>query len=76
METNARRLLFLVEEEGADRIVDTAAQLIPGICLSKDALRQALRNESPIRFLSYFEDDIVHGVSIRRSPNCNKHRMP
>ena len=72
-ETNANGFWRLsVEEKRADRLLDIAAQRLPGISLSDDGLGQTFGNETAVHLLGHLEHDIgIHTKSLpSRRPTC------
>ncbi len=59
VETNSFRP-GLIEKERYSRVNDIAAQIIPGISLSKDVFCQTLRTITAIGFLNGFKHQIGH----------------
>ena len=72
-ETNPNRFRgFPVEEVCADRLLDIATQLLPGISLGDDRLRQAFGNVATVCILGHLEYDFgIHTASLAsRSRPC------
>ena len=66
MEANSFRP-WLVEEKCGRSIDDVPAQFVPGVPLSKNAFRQALRAITAVRFLHRLKHQFSHNPMIRES---------